>query len=107
MLLLQVLTEDPAEANLFFLDSLAYWYSSNIGSPTLHMQDVIGWVVSCCACCHPALWAANPASCTAAFWLALSSHCGNNPVNQARVGTAPRTQVRSRALPLLERQRRH
>ncbi len=42
VLLPQVLTDDPSEANMFFLNSLSYYYSSNIGSPTLHMQDVIG-----------------------------------------------------------------
>jgi hypothetical protein len=37
----QVLTEDPEEANLFMVDHLAYYSSGNVGSPTGHMKFVI------------------------------------------------------------------
>jgi hypothetical protein len=41
-----VLVQQPHQANTFFVPALAYYYSSNIGDPTLHMQDVIRWVLT-------------------------------------------------------------
>jgi hypothetical protein len=34
---------------MFFIPALNYYFSSNIGSPTLHMLDVIGWAALPCA----------------------------------------------------------
>jgi hypothetical protein len=38
-----VLTLDPSQANMFFIPALSFYYSGNIGDPSLHMLDVIRW----------------------------------------------------------------
>jgi hypothetical protein len=60
LLRLQVLTDDPGEANMFFINALAYYYSSNIGDPSLHMQDVIRWVRGVSSDSGPASAVARP-----------------------------------------------
>lgn len=39
-----VRTENPWEANLFFVPALSYAYSSNLGDVTVHLQHVMKWV---------------------------------------------------------------
>eukprot|EP00878_Enallax_costatus_P016506 GHUV01017315.1.p1 GENE.GHUV01017315.1~~GHUV01017315.1.p1 ORF type:complete len:576 (+),score=57.68 GHUV01017315.1:463-2190(+) len=39
-----VRTENPWEANLFFVPALTYAYSSNLGDVTVHLQRVMTWV---------------------------------------------------------------
>lgn len=39
-----VRTENPWEANLFFVPALSFAYSSNLGDVTVHLQRVMTWV---------------------------------------------------------------
>jgi hypothetical protein len=39
-----VRTENPWEANLFYVPALTYAYSSNLGDVVEHLRRVMGWV---------------------------------------------------------------